>query len=57
MAAVLIPISLQRLDKDVVLLNQRHSMIRPRLLYTNAHMVCITNRQAGSGGDMPMNLN
>jgi tricorn protease len=47
-------IFLQRLDKEVLSYWTRrnsHDQTTPAVV-TRAHMVCITNRQAGSGGDM-----
>ncbi len=47
-------IFLQRLDKKLLALWTRrysHDQTTPAVV-TRAHMVCITNRQAGSGGDM-----
>jgi len=47
-------IFLQRLDKKILSYWTRrysHDQITPAVA-TNAHMVCLTNRQAGSGGDM-----
>jgi len=47
-------IFLQRLDKKLLALwtrRQTHDQTTPAVV-TRAHMVCITNRQAGSGGDM-----
>ena len=47
-------IFLQRLDKEISSYWTRrysHDQTSPAVA-TNAHMVCITNRQAGSGGDM-----
>ena len=47
-------IFLQRLDKKLLALwTRRYSQDQTTpAVVTNAHMVCITNRQAGSGGDM-----
>lgn len=47
-------IFLQRLDKEVLAYWTRrhsHDQTTPAVV-TRAHMVCLTNRQAGSGGDM-----
>ncbi len=47
-------IFLQRLDKELLAYWTRrysHDQTTPAVV-TRAHMVCITNRQAGSGGDM-----
>jgi len=47
-------IFLQRLDKKLLALWTRrysHDQTTPAVV-TNAHMACLTNRQAGSGGDM-----
>ena len=47
-------IFLQRLEKDILTYWTRrysHDQTDPAVA-TNAHLVCLTNRQAGSGGDM-----